>query len=375
MRVENSVPQDLIVDIFAKLPVKSLIRFMCLSKSCYQAISDPQFFHLHLHHSNQSNKHFVVQISGCPLTLQSLSFCDHQLLREPVTLDPQIPLLPSLWREIVGSCNGVLCLITYSQSMPSLGILNPSIKKLKLVLFPNLADSFRFSRGIYRSVDGRRFRTEIGFGFDSCTSDFKIVIIFWEIHSQIWRQVQVYSLRQDSWKVLSNVPNFLYNLYEPQVVVNGAFYWFVNSAISDCYSILKFDFTDETFKEIKMPDCFYEDLRFVNDFFSLGEVKGKLSLPLCLVESSSADDSLEMWMMEDSGWVRQFVVNVSRLYEPKCLAMNDEVMLLLTCPRVGPGHILSRDLKTLELTDHGVEEQSPCAFTYTPSLALLGEEN
>ncbi|GKV01393.1 hypothetical protein SLEP1_g13950 [Rubroshorea leprosula] len=341
---------------------------MCLSKSCYRAISDPQFFHLHLHHSNQSNKQFLLQISDSPLTLQSLSFCHHQLLREVVTLEPQIPLLSSLWREIVGSCNGVLCLITSSQSIHYLGILNPSIKKLKLVLFPNLEDSFHLSHGIYRSVDGRPLRTENGFGFDSRTSDFKIVIIFQEIYSKRWRQVQVYSLRQNSWKVLSNVPNFLYHMDDPQVVVNGgAIYWFV--IISDCLWILMFDFTDETFKEIKMPDCFDEELC---EFDGLGEVKGKLSL-LHFDINSSTDVSLELWMMEDSGWVRQFVVNVSQPDVPTCLAINDEVMLLSTHSNVG--HILSCDLKTLELTDHEVEEHRPHAFTYTPSLALLGEEN
>ncbi|GKV01380.1 hypothetical protein SLEP1_g13937 [Rubroshorea leprosula] len=369
MNANIELPEDLlIVDIFAKLPVKSLIRFMCLSKSWYQVISDPQFFHLHLRHSNQINKQFLLQISEKPLTLRSLSFCHHQLLREPVVLGPQV-LLPSRSRwEMVGSCNGVLCLATSPQSIRYLGILNPSIKKLKLVLFPNLEDSFYPPTRGYRLVDQTSFSTEIGFGFDSRTSDFKMVIIFREIHSKRWRQVQVYSLRKNSWKVLSNVPNFLYDLYEPQVVVNGAFYWFVNSAISDCYSILKFDFTDETFKEIKMPDCFYEDQAYFYQVNGLGEVKGKLSLLL----HSAAGISLEMWMMEDSGWVRQFVVNVRQLHAPRCLAMNDEVMLLLT--RSNVGRILSCDLKTLKLTDHG-EEQRPCAFAYTPSLALVGEEN
>ncbi|GLT66253.1 hypothetical protein SLA2020_386270 [Shorea laevis] len=372
MSVKFELPEALIVDIFAKLPVKSLIRFMCLSKSYYQAISDPQFFHLHLRHSYQINKQFLLQISERPLALQSMSFCHQQLLREPGTSEPQIPLPSHLRWEMVGSCNGVLCLTTSPQPIHYLGILNPSIKKLKLVLFPNFEDSLNRSKSSYRLVDGLRFTAQIGFGFDSFTSDFKIVIIFREVCSKRWRQVQVYSLRQNSWKFLSNVPNFFYNFLEPQVVFNGAFYWVV---ISVCYSILTFDFTDETFKEIKMPDCFYEDLRFFYEFVRLGEVKGKLSLLRYLDGDSSAGDSLDMWMMEDSGWVRQFVVNVNQLYEPTCLAMNDEVLLLLTRSNVGLDHILSCDLKTLELTDHGVEEYRCRAFTYTPSLALLGEEN
>ncbi|GLT96287.1 hypothetical protein SLE2022_139220 [Rubroshorea leprosula] len=133
-----------------------------------------------------------------------------------------------------------------------------------------------------------------------------------------------------------------------------------------------FYFTDETFKEIKIPDCFYEDIAYFCKFDGLGEFKGKLSF-LHVDENSSVGVSLEMWMMEDSGWVRQYVVNVSQLCGPKCLAMNDKVMLLLTHSVVG--RILSCDLKTLELTYHGVEEQRTRGFTYTPSLALLGEEN
>ncbi|GLT40787.1 hypothetical protein SLA2020_148970 [Shorea laevis] len=332
MSVKIELPEALIVDIFAKLPVKSLIRFMCLSKSYYQAISDPQFFHLHLRYSNQINKQFLLQISERPLTLQSWSFCHHQLLREPVALEPQVPL-PSRSRwEMVGSCNGVLFLTTSPQPIRYLGILNPSIRKLKLVPFPNLEDSFYPPTCIYRLVDGTSVSTEIGFGFDSCTCDFKM----------------------------------------PQVVVNGAFYWVVKLGINVCYSILMFDFTDETFKEIKMPDCFYEDQAYFYRFNGLGEAKGKLSLLLHSVVNSSAGISLEMWMMEDSGWVRQFVVSVKQLHAPRCLAMNDEVMLLLT--RSDVGRILSCDLKTLKWTDRGVV-QRPCAFAYTPSLALLGEEN
>ncbi|GLT62066.1 hypothetical protein SLA2020_347310 [Shorea laevis] len=115
MRVEISVPEAFVVDIFAKLLVKSLMRFMCLSKSCYQAISDPQFFSLHLHHSSQINKQFLFQIRKCPLTLQSLSFCDHQLLRDPVTLEAQTTLPSCFWWDMIGSCNGILCLTTCPQ--------------------------------------------------------------------------------------------------------------------------------------------------------------------------------------------------------------------------------------------------------------------
>ncbi|GLT66251.1 hypothetical protein SLA2020_386250 [Shorea laevis] len=229
MRVENSVPEALFVNIFAKLPVKSLVRFMCLSKSGYQAISDPQFFSLHLATNNLSFRLFVVG-------------------------------------------NG------------------------RFLQWGSVFDNFSSTHSLFRPV------------------------------------------------------------------------------ISDFYSILMLDFTDETFKEIKMPDCFYEDLAYFYRFDSLGEVKGKLSLVHFDVHSS-AGFSLEMWMTEDSGWVRQFVVNVRQLHAPICLGMNDDVVLLLTSSNVGLGHILSCDLKTLELTDHGDEEQRSRAFTYTPSLALLGKEN
>ncbi|WJZ85908.1 hypothetical protein VitviT2T_005418 [Vitis vinifera] len=46
-RVPITIPLDLIIEILTKLPIKSLIRFQCISKLWRSMISDPSFIDLH----------------------------------------------------------------------------------------------------------------------------------------------------------------------------------------------------------------------------------------------------------------------------------------------------------------------------------------
>jgi len=51
---------DLIGEIFSALPVKSVMRFRCISKSCDTLISDPVFVKLHLKRWATRNLHFLL---------------------------------------------------------------------------------------------------------------------------------------------------------------------------------------------------------------------------------------------------------------------------------------------------------------------------
>lgn len=47
----SSIPEEIICDIFSRLPVDSLMRFKCLSKSYNALISNPYFVDTHHSHS------------------------------------------------------------------------------------------------------------------------------------------------------------------------------------------------------------------------------------------------------------------------------------------------------------------------------------
>ncbi|KAL4375927.1 hypothetical protein GQ457_02G034840 [Hibiscus cannabinus] len=54
------LPHDLILDIFGKLPVKSLLRFKCLSKQWFRQITDPRFIDFHLLKQRKKGLGFVT---------------------------------------------------------------------------------------------------------------------------------------------------------------------------------------------------------------------------------------------------------------------------------------------------------------------------
>ncbi|KAJ0453926.1 putative F-box domain-containing protein [Helianthus annuus] len=45
--MSNDLCEELIVDIFSRLPTKSLLRFRSVSKSLYACIGSPEFIRLH----------------------------------------------------------------------------------------------------------------------------------------------------------------------------------------------------------------------------------------------------------------------------------------------------------------------------------------
>ena len=54
-----AVNEDLLVSIFIRLPVKSLLRFKCVCKSWYSLINSPIFIGLHLNNKDSQKDYFA----------------------------------------------------------------------------------------------------------------------------------------------------------------------------------------------------------------------------------------------------------------------------------------------------------------------------
>jgi len=57
------LPHELIIEILLRLPVKSLIRFKCVSKSWFCLISDPHFANSHFQLTAPTHTHRILLIS------------------------------------------------------------------------------------------------------------------------------------------------------------------------------------------------------------------------------------------------------------------------------------------------------------------------
>jgi hypothetical protein len=116
-------PEEMIVEILLRLPVRSLLQFRCVCKLWKTLISDSQF----------AKKHVLISTANPQLVSNFMGLANCKLVSYPLK-----PLLdnPSAHRvepanfetrhstSIIGTCNGLLCLCSSSQFF----VWNPSIE-------------------------------------------------------------------------------------------------------------------------------------------------------------------------------------------------------------------------------------------------------
>ncbi|OIT32525.1 hypothetical protein A4A49_11869 [Nicotiana attenuata] len=106
------LPQEIIFLILSKLPVKSLLRFRCVSKPWLALISSSEFIKTHLH-SSANDKEYRRSRVLLSFRYNYLKDCSlRSLLYSPMTeaFDPDFPMSKSQTAWCVGSANGLICL-------------------------------------------------------------------------------------------------------------------------------------------------------------------------------------------------------------------------------------------------------------------------
>ena len=119
----NHIPYDIILNILRSVPVKSVIRFRCVSKSLDSLITTPYFISAHLNHSNNKDSHDNGYVIHMPSVIDIYSSSNNNRLVCTIASDCTFDkiskvvlpfdFLPGCSR-IVGSCNGLLCFTTYA---------------------------------------------------------------------------------------------------------------------------------------------------------------------------------------------------------------------------------------------------------------------
>ncbi|XP_030942246.1 F-box/kelch-repeat protein At3g23880-like isoform X1 [Quercus lobata] len=311
------VPNDVVEDILGQLPVKSLTRFRCVSKSCDSIITDPTFiakhFNLNLNqseslistnahsgyllyttkdeNSSPSSKHLCTVVCNNDRTLTQISRFE----------------IPSLFEKysIVGFCNGLFCLASRDYDLNHIIYLwNPSIRMFKKLLATPLTDEVH-----------KRFKLSVvGLSYNSQNNDFKILRLL-SVGPEA--EAEIYSLSTDSWrKVVISLesfrayePNFggIFDIDLPCIFFNGALHtvaWTCRRPI-----ILSFDVNDESFREIMLtPNHLRASV--VTHFTQHALFKG--SLALFTFAQSHAGVLCHIWVMEEYGvaesWTRKYSV-------------------------------------------------------------------
>ncbi|XP_030467296.1 putative F-box protein At3g22650 [Syzygium oleosum] len=267
-------PSNVIVEILACLPARSLVRCRCVSKSWRSLLSEPYFVTKWL---NRSGTSLLV----VPLKWENRDECS--LVFENVSIGKENLRLPlgNIWfsLSVVGSSSdgALICLtglsyVSHRSSNQTVILWSPFTGKVKALGYedyiychhrPYCSESLiqGYNSGCCSHYDVH------GFGYEPNARDYKVVRITYSggvgrraEYPLTPRRVEVYSLRRDAWTSLS-IPDFTWTIRgNSRAFVNGSAHWLAGPTEDAPYdSIVAFSMEEESFGEvIKLPQM--EDL-------------------------------------------------------------------------------------------------------------------
>uniref|UniRef100_A0A2P2QLQ1 F-box domain-containing protein n=1 Tax=Rhizophora mucronata TaxID=61149 RepID=A0A2P2QLQ1_RHIMU len=314
------LPEEIIIEILCKLPIKSIVRFSSACKSFYFLIKNPNFIATHL------TKTLLAGPESDPLLLvrreveggeDRLAFhVDNHEFKEYMLLN--LPFQSSTpWFHVAGTCNGLVCLW---DDFDTIILWNPLIQKSLFVPKPRMVSQPH--QVCFMAL--RPFRLCFGFGFDHFRNDYKVLRIvqnFGDHHLQGSIEVDIFSLNARSWKLLK--PAIL-----PGVrIIECYSLAFVNGSIH-CLGfrtrnvVLGFDVVNKVFREIMLPDSLATASQ--NDL-SLTPFKDTLIAVIKLARRH------ECWIMKEYGevesWTKLLVIRPRfDLGEVLAFRLNGEVL-------------------------------------------------
>ncbi|XP_059309519.1 F-box/kelch-repeat protein At3g23880-like [Lycium ferocissimum] len=205
------------MEILSRLPVRSILRFKCVSKPWGTLISGPYFKMTHLNHAkNDQNSKKPLISQRCPETNIYYIYClplssSVQPVENVQKLD--FPLISRPFRcAIQGSCDG-LVIICVNENI-DVG------RNIRLLWNPSIGESVVLPHPELPMNEGSR----LGFVYDSTSGDYKIL----KIHTGIDGPVEILALKSGSWRIIDKHPRGIHNVIantESLPFVNEAFHW------------------------------------------------------------------------------------------------------------------------------------------------------
>ncbi|XP_004252902.1 F-box/kelch-repeat protein At3g06240 [Solanum lycopersicum] len=311
------LPQELLINIFCRLPAKSIGQLRCVSNPLNSFLSNKQFLKAHftsIIHFQEPQKHILLSHSG---SFQTITFKNNGVFSNSININPT----PSdQFVDICGSCNGLVLILNKDDS--------------KVVINPTTLDFKKIPNSPF-ALDPIGSFSMYGFGYDYVNDDYKIVVISRYDHDNEYEPdvldmfMDIYSLKVGSWKRIKSSP---YDHAVPElasgVFVNGALHWLASKKPDYVSVIGAFVLSDEEFVEVVAPSSLDEG-KFV--FNKLVVLKGCLCMAVDYLEGNG--NRIDVWMMKEYGveesWTK-FCVDGIDFYDflkPLCFIRDDEVVV------------------------------------------------
>ncbi|XP_045801986.1 F-box/kelch-repeat protein At3g23880-like [Trifolium pratense] len=250
--------EDLIVEIISWLRVKPLMKMKCVSKSFNSLICDPKFVKMHHKRSSRNTLSYLDDYSFVPFSVGDLLKTPSMI---PSLDDPYYCLIDKDCRKVVGSCNGLVCLLGSSEHQTWFRFWNPATRTIsnKLGFLCNV--KYR-----YKLTDWR-----FTFGYDNSTDTYKVVALLLGNHpwktvvrvlnfgDNIWRSIPSFPAKPLQVAVSSQISRGFNGVH-----LNGTVNWLAfGRGRSDLFVIVSLDLSTETYKIFRVPRFSHEELNVI----------------------------------------------------------------------------------------------------------------
>ncbi|KAI3495978.1 hypothetical protein L1887_38326 [Cichorium endivia] len=251
-RPEAHPPDIAFFHILPRLPKKSVRRFTRVSKQWHSFLTTSVFAKM------QNTHHLLTNKLGVLSATRPYMFCtiDRERPEHGFTASRPLPFKvgPCESIRILTSVNGLLC-VGITKTDPD-NLQTMPINYSDLILWnPATGDHKTLSKPLscYKDCYETYESTLFGLYHRSCDDDLKLLRI------TVLRNVYIYSLKSDSWRKevgsgfqCTRVDYWVTYFWEPNVSLNENIY-FLEYAVGNTYSIVKFNTKTETLEVIATP--------------------------------------------------------------------------------------------------------------------------
>ncbi|KAL5848532.1 hypothetical protein ACOSQ4_006545 [Xanthoceras sorbifolium] len=297
-----NLPEEIVADILSRLPVNGLMRFKCVCKPWLSLISNPQFAKTQLKqsrtasHNTTTNLKRLLFLASCPLQSIDYEAFGNSGDGGHVSQEHAYPTrkAPEWDVQIVGSCDGLICLVFDYCNMV---LWNPSTRVSKELPAPD--DLVDHDQGTFFC----------GFGCDISIDDYKVIKGVFSTASDGLKEtkVQVLTLKNNSWRQIQYGYQSGVSIYGMGTLSNNSLHWLGSkeseNGFNNNYCIISFDLSEERFEEVGIPDHIDKDY-----FANLGSMGDSL-----VIFCNPGGSHFESWVMKDYGvkssWTRLFRVS------------------------------------------------------------------
>ncbi|KAL6200042.1 hypothetical protein ACLB2K_029824 [Fragaria x ananassa] len=291
--MSDYIPEDVVNKILLKLPIKSLMRCRVVCHS-WNIIKSSTFINTHLRSISQlhseNEDHDLLLLQGYAdengPVIYSLHWDDPELSEYTNFITPTYTIVP----DLIGTCNGLLCLSTCSSLSAGRIILwNPSIRK------------YVFSSIPLSCFDGEE---NFAFGYNSNDNDYKVLLLTdrQAEDDQTVHAGMVWSFASGDWKSFSHEtlePIDVYSPFEEGLAsVNKVLHWLQYELTEDyddkyIVSIVSFNLVTDSFK--------LQEAWVNKTISSIRITRYEETLAVFEFRSYENEEFVDMWVMKGYG--------------------------------------------------------------------------